>query len=113
MGKARTTVLLRTARAFEQVIIVTRDQHATHDIAMPADVLVVECVTMSMPNSSGRCRIGVANVVSQTVIAFGTISRTKADSAARSEIFISGWTEFRSRPAAYSAESPREHLRAA
>ena len=35
----------------------------------PPRYLVVECITMSMPCSSGRCSSGVAKVLSQTVMA--------------------------------------------
>ena len=50
---------------------------------------VVECVTMSMPCSNGRCRIGVANVPSHTLIALAF--RAIAARPARSVIFISGF----------------------
>ena len=47
----------------------------------PLMYLVVEWVTMSMPQSSGCCRIGVAKVPSQTVTTFGSgLARQLRDS---------------------------------
>jgi hypothetical protein len=54
----------------------------------PPKYLVVECMTMSAPNASGRCSNGVANVLSTT--ASPPAAWASSDSAAMSLIFSSG-----------------------
>ena len=46
---------------------------------------------MSMPRSSGRCKTGVAKVLSQIVITCDPAARARAAIASRSVIFISGF----------------------
>ena len=55
----------------------------------PPKYLVVECMTRSTPRSSGRCRSGVAHVLSQHEIA--PPSRAMPASASMSEMRMSGF----------------------
>ena len=55
----------------------------------PERNLVVECATMSIPNSSGCCNTGEAKVLSQTVGMLRAVAR--AEMAAKSVIFSRGF----------------------
>jgi len=79
-------------------------ERATDDVAVPAQVLVVECTTTSAPNARGCCRYGVAKVLSTTNRAPASRLGRRGPRCRRCRAV--GWSASRTRSPAWTA-APR------